>query len=316
MRECSRLEKTRSKIRRPFPEKWADIFEKFEQWQIKRYIAEGTRSRYTLTLTLFAEYMIKSGIDDVANITPLNISEYILTMRGNAPTSMQGDLGRIRNFFKFAYLERYIDKNLEDAVPKYGGSMPLKEANIWSAEELERLLSIVDRSNAVGKRDYAIILLAVDLGMRISDITSLSLENIDWERGSVEFNQRKTKGALSLPMTERVGLAIIDYLKYARPTTVCQNVFVSHTPPYETIPRFSARFRWYVQKAGITRKPNRRYGMHSLRNTVATRMLENGIPFDVIFPFVGHSDENTLHRYLGMDIENLRKCALSFEMEV
>jgi len=316
MYECSRLERNRAKIHKPLPPGWAAVMEQFERWQSKRYITEGTISRYTQTLTSFTEHMVALDISGVEQITPAHIADYILTMRGNAPTTMQGDLGRIRNFFKFAYLEGLTKNNLEDAVPKYGSSVPVNEANIWSREEIEQLLSIIDRGNATGKRDYAIILMAVDLGMRISDITSISFSSIDWERGSIDFNQRKTGKALSLPMSERVGLAIIDYLKYARPKTTCQTVFISHSPPYEAIPKFNHRFHWYVKKAGIAKKPHRRYGIHSLRNTIATRMLEHGVSFDVIFPFVGHGDANTLNRYLGMDIENLRKCALSFDAEV
>ena len=260
--------------------------------------------------------MINLDAHDISDVTSENISDYILSMRGYAPTTIQSELGRIRRFFKFAYLDGYTKSNLELDVPKFGHSVPMKEANIWTKEELKQLLSVIDRGNAVGKRDYAMILLAVDLGMRIIDIISLRLENIDWTQGSIEFNQCKTKGALCLPLSDRVGLAIIDYLKFARPKTTCQNVFVNHLPPYQTVSGFSNKFTWYVRKAGITKKPNRRYGMHSLRNTVATRMLENDVPFDVIIPFIGHSDENTLNRYLGMDIENLRKCALSFDTEV
>jgi site-specific recombinase XerD len=313
--ECDKLERQLQKVRKPLPSKWQEVLGKFEQSNVKRNFSENTKSRYATTLNLFAEYMIKSGVVDIVDITPTHISEYILSMKGHAPTTMQSELGRIRRFFKFAYLEKYTDGNLELAIPKFGHSVPLKDANIWSKDELNQLLSVIDCGNATGKRDYAIIVMAIDLGMRTSDIISLTFENFDWGRGSIEFNQRKTKSSLTLPLSERAGLAIIDYLKYARPKTVCQNVFVRHSPPYDAISKFSEKFHWYVRKAGITKDPNRRYGMHSLRNTVATRMLENGIPFDMIFPFVGHSDENTLNRYLGMDIENLRKCALSFEAE-
>jgi site-specific recombinase XerD len=78
---------------------------------------------------------------------------------------------------------------------------------------------------------------------------------------------------------------------------------------------FSGVFCKRVSAARVEKKFNRKYGLHSLRHTVATRMLENGVEFDKIAPFLGHSDESTLHVYLNSDIEHLRQCALSFEPE-
>lgn len=306
-----------TKMSPPLPSHYSDIVSMFEAWQVKRNYAKNSKKASARTIRAFLDFIIGNDVGAVDRITADHISNFILTLRGHAGATLQGDLGRLRVFFRFLYLEELTPKNLADFVPAFHRGAQKLESNIWSQEELSKVLGSIDRNNGTGKRDYAAILLAADLGMRNSDIVALKLSDIKWELPCfIEFNQTKTKNVMTLPLPEHVGLAIIDYLKYGRPTTECQNLFVQHIPPYGEVTRFSSNFRNRVAAAGIERKNNRKYGLHSLRHTIATKMLKNGVQFDKIVPFLGHADENTLHVYLNYDIENLRQCALSFEQEV
>ena len=84
-------------------------------------------------------------------------------------------------------------------------------------------------------------------------------------------------------------------------------------PPYGKMKSFNSSFNKYVSRSGVTIPVNAHHNLHSLRATVATKLLKEGVSPDDIVSFLGHSDRESLHNYIRMDINNLRNCALSFE---
>jgi len=102
-----------------------------------------------------------------------------------------------------------------------------------TTELIVQLLSAVDRSSAKGKRDYAILLLACRLGLRAGDIRTLKLDNLHWAESTIEITQAKTGAPLTLPLTNEVGEALIDYLKSGRPQTKYREVFLKVNPPFD-----------------------------------------------------------------------------------
>lgn len=93
-------------------------------------------------------------------------------------------------------------------------------------------METIDKGNPSGKRDYAIVLLASMLGMRAVDIRKMTFHNIDWDRHRIDIIQSKSKRAVTYPLLSSIGWAIIDYIKHGRPKCGCQEIFVTHTPPY------------------------------------------------------------------------------------
>ena len=190
--------------------------------------------------------------------------------------------------------------------------------SIWTKEEAERLLAAVDKGNPCGKRDYAMLLLIVRLGLRISDVRSLQLSNLKWDLGSVEFNQIKTGHALSLPLLEDVGWAIIDYLKHGRPISDSQNVFIKHIAPFTA---FSSNnnlhylINKYLIRAKIEVPAEKSHGMHSLRHTLASELLQQHVSLPIIAEILGHRDINTTANYLRVDVSLLKQCALNVEVQ-
>jgi integrase len=177
---------------------------------------------------------------------------------------------------------------------------------------LDALIGAIDRGNPKGKRDYAIILLACVLGLRVTDIKNLTFGCFHWEAKKLIFTQSKTRGTVTLPIPSEVGWAVIDYLKYGRPKVDSPIVFVRHLAPF--LP-FSERdhlhqlIRGYMRIAHLpTLKKHR--GMHSLRHTAASRMLEHGTPLAVISDILGHTDTDSTAVYLKVDINKLKECCL------
>ena len=167
-----------------------------------------------------------------------------------------------------------------------------------------------------GKRDLAIILLASVLGMRSGDICRLKLKDLHWERGTIEFTQYKTKAFLQLPLLEHVRYALIDYLKNARPSCPCPNVFVGIRNGYEPLSNTCIHIfvSKYFEKAGIDIS-KRKHGPHALRHSLASNLMHNNTPMHVIKDILGHANLNTTRIYLNIDLDTLKRIALEVPHE-
>lgn len=147
--------------------------------------------------------------------------------------------------------------------------------------------------------------------MRVSDIARLKFENINWDRGIIEFTQFKTGKPITLPLLPEIGNAIIDYLKYARPVCDQQCCFVQHIYPFKTITSddVASRIALHIRRSGISLE-GRRKGAHALRHSFATHLLGNKTPLPVISEVLGHSQTTSTMFYLRVDQTQLRQCAL------
>lgn len=183
--------------------------------------------------------------------------------------------------------------------------------SVYTPKEVSKILSSIDRSNPVGKRNYALILLITRLGMRCGDVCNLKFSDIDWEQNKLHYTQHKTGVAQTLPLFEDVGMAIIDYLKYGRPKSDSSSIFLQHRAPI--IPCNSSGVYSLVSRH-ITKmdfpNTNRKRGPHALRHSLASRLLEGNIPLPVISAILGHANTETTSAYLAIDIDKLRLCAL------
>ncbi len=188
-----------------------------------------------------------------------------------------------------------------------------KIPSAYTPEEVESVLSCVDRNNPAEKRDYAILLLAARLGLRSSDIRALTFENIDWKVSEIRLLQEKTGVNITLPMPEDVGWAIIDYVKNARPKTDNNIIFLRHLAPYEPIlptSGFNNITDKYFSRAKIATPNGKHHGMHTFRHSLASHLVAKEIPLPVISEVLGHTNTKSTSVYIKVDTTGLRKCAL------
>jgi site-specific recombinase XerD len=188
--------------------------------------------------------------------------------------------------------------------------------SVWEPELVERLLAVVDRSSPKGKRDYAILLLAARLGLRLGDIKGLTLDHLHWTTSTIEIVQNKTGEPLVLPLIEEVGTALIDYLRAGRPPVEHRHLFTNLTPPFDPIcerDRLHRVVAYWRELAGIKFRTPQRQGLHSLRHTLATRLLGAQTPFPVISAVLGHASPATTFIYAKADVETLRIAAIDPE---
>lgn len=156
------------------------------------------------------------------------------------------------------------------------------------------------------------ILLAARLGLRASDICGLTFSNILWEQNLIKIVQQKTKKPVELPLLEEVGNAIIDYLKYGRPSSELPNIFIKLYSPYKRLeePTLHSIVSSYLNLAGIDNVSIKKHGPHALRHSLASFLLEKKTPIPVISEVLGHDNTESTKSYLRIDMNALRQCAL------
>lgn len=294
------------------PPEFEEFLDKQDTFLIKTNHSDCSRATMRKSVAFIMRYFLTNGIKHLSEIDNAHISAYLLTLNGHAKSTVRGELSHLRMFLIYLQMFGYTEDNLATRVPNYRLGCGHSLVKIWESDEISKILDSVDRSNPKGKRDYAMMFIASELGVRCSDICNLRLTDIDWERCCISFVQSKTRNPNVLPLSEKLGNSIIDYLK-VRPKTESEYLFVSLNPPYDRVKAFSSSFQKYVMRSGVKVSREAHYGLHSLRATVATKLLSVNVSPDVIFSFLGHTDRNTLSHYIRLDIENLRACALSFE---
>jgi len=279
------------------------------------YSKRGLRTRMQ-RLFFFIDYLDARSVQDVNGITPDMISDYVKTIYAHHEKSISAILTTLRVFLRFLYLNKYTDEDLSLKVPKQNKYYYPPVPSVWNKEDVVRMLESIDRGNPTGKRDYAILLLVTRLGIRAGDIKSLELSDLNWQSKTIKIRQNKTKSTATYPILNDIGWALIDYLKNARPMSNSPFVFIRMNAPYEAFSKDANLHHIitkYTRLSRITVPRGKKHGLHSLRHTLASTLLEKGIPLPIISEILGHFNSKSTGVYLHTGIEALRSCAIDPE---
>ena len=291
---------------------YMEISDDFKKYCEQRDYSHVTVGHYVKQSERFLDYLVSQGIHDCHNITLPVVNSYIRTLAGYTYKTVEQNICSIRAFLRYLLEKEVLKEDLASKTPMVQARKQTRIPSVWTKEELDALIGAIDRGNPKGKRDYAIILLACVLGLRVADIKCLTFDCFHWEEKILVFTQSKTKGRVSLPIPGEVGWAVIDYLKYGRPKVDSPIVFIRHMAPFLPFSEedhLHQLIRHYMRIAHLpTLKKHR--GMHSLRHTAASRMLEQDTPLSVISDILGHADTDSTAVYLKVDIHKLKECCL------
>jgi integrase/recombinase XerD len=265
----------------------------------------------------FLGYLDEAGAGDLAALGVRDVSGFLLRQRHLRRKTIAAMRSCLADFLEFLAAAGRTPRSLADRLPPHRHVRHESEPHLWTADEIRRVLAVIDRQSATGKRDYAMILATARLGLRISDLRRLGLGDLDWRAKQITIVQHKTGRPLSLPLLADVGWAIIDYVRGGRPETVCPKVFVKHRHPFDAFGGASSvacRLSRHAARAGIEFPPGQVCGMHSLRGALAVAMTGNGTPVPVVPAVLGHASSDTTQAcYLRFDVGRLRCCALDVE---
>lgn len=294
------------------PPAYADVLESYLSDCIKNNGAPGTIDVKRTKLKQFLCYLDGRRIL-LPDITASDVSDYMTTLYQYKRETIHIISSVLRDFFRYLHTSGILENNLAGDIPRPKIYVEESFPETWTPEEIRQLLSAINRRTAIGKRDYAMILLVVLLGMRAGDICALKFKEIDWRKKVITYTQQKSGKINTLPLMPLIGEAIIDYLKNGRLDSDCDNVFIRHIHPYGAIASsstLSETIKRYMRQAGLTIKS--RKAAHSMRHTVASTLLRNGVPLITISNIMGHDTPKTTIAYTKVDIPALRKCALSY----
>jgi len=308
-----RIVKKPGYVKPPQFEKELTAYEK--ECENNDYSKRGLRTRIQ-RLFFFIDYLDARGIQNVNDITSEMISDYVKTIYAHHEKSIASILTTLRVFLRFLYFNQYTDKDLSLKVPQQSKYYYPAVPAVWNKGDVMRMLEIIDRGNPTGKRDYAILLLVARLGVRVGDIKGLKLSDINWQSKTIEIRQNKTKNTVTYPILNDIGWALIEYLKQARPISNSPYVFIRMNAPYEAFGKDANLYNIiskYTRLAGIQIPKGKRHGLHSLRHTLASTLLEKGTPLPVISEILGHYTSKSTAIYLHTGIEGLRSCAIDPE---
>ena len=267
-----------------------------------------TINDYELYLNRFLVFLEREGVLTVSGIKERHILKFVSTMENNKVNVVSS----LRVLFRFWHEQAIIEDRFDELLEHYKWTKREKIPSFYTASEVSIAEKSVDRSSGVGKRNYAMLLLASRLGLRASDIAGLKFNNIDWEKNEICLYQCKTGNPVILPLLSDVGNAIIDYLKHGRFQSTSPEVFLSARAPYvpATKSMVCSAIGYIIQHCGVSTE-KRHHGPHSLRHSLASRLLENSVPIHVISETLGHAHTETTMTYLRMDISSLMKCSLA-----
>lgn len=295
-----------------FPECFSDIGEEYLiHLNTVKALKPGTLKNRRTALEFLFRFLVLHNITDLNSIDNESINMYLKTMAGYSKSHISGQLSMLRQFLDFSYDKGYVKKSF--AFPEITIYSEKKIPIYYTAEECQSILNAIDRANSKGKRDYAMVLLGVRYGLRISDIKELKLSNIDFKENKLSITQVKTGKPLTLDLLPDVGWAIIDYLKHGRPESNCPNVFIRHVVPYIPFSNSDCMdfiIRQYARAAGISKENNSRSSFHMLRYGLASTLLEKNVSLTTISSILGHSELNITTGYTQIDVPQLEICAL------
>jgi len=268
---------------------------------------ETTVKVYQLYLSRFLTFLEYEQVKTVSGIKERHVLKFISTMENNKVNVRTC----IRVLFRYWREQHVTEEDFLDLFDNFKCVKPEKIPSYYMASEVSVIEKTIDRCSGVGKRNYAMLLLASRLGLRASDIISLKFHNIDWQKNEIHLNQYKTEHPVVLPLLSDVGNAIIDYLQHGRFKSESRQIFLSARAPYVPATRnmVCSAISRTIQKSGLSIE-NRRHGSHAMRHSLASRLLENSVSIHVISGVLGHKNTESTMPYLRIDISSLLKCSL------
>lgn len=306
-----RFLRARGRLIEPRPhDRFASLRREYEQYVIgARGLAASTRSHHAATV---ADFLARGvGSRSLSALNQHHVEAFVV-LRGRELSrhSMQHVVAQVRSFLRFCYERRHLSLRLDEGIdtPRtYRGERPPR-ALPWRT--VQALLASIDRAGKSGWRDYCILHLIAHYGLRPSEVVSLRLDAIDWERCVVRVKQRKTRSALTLPLAPATLCLLRQYLAVDRERQgwTHPELFVRARCPNGPLQRtavcdiFEKRMR--EAKLGVTSDA------YSLRHGFAMHLLARGVGVKLIGDLLGHRSLDTTCTYLRLNATALRPVAL------
>lgn len=271
----------------------------------ERGLAESTTTAYVLRANRFLTWSAADG--NVSTLTTGDVTGAVLRESQNVSVgSTQFFVAALRSFLRFCFLQGLLPADLSAAALTVTGRRRSSIPRGIGPKDAQALLQACDRRRATGRRDYAVVLTLLRLGLRAGEVALLTLDDIDWRAAEIVVHG-KGRREERLPLPLDVGEAIVGYLQRGRPPTSSRALFVRRIAPIGPLGRggVSSIVRYASVRAGLAP-----IGAHRLRHTLACGMVGASVPLPEISQVLRHRNLASTANYARVDLEALRALAL------
>ena len=283
-----------------------DLIRAYENYLVKvKQASENTISSYMRDIRQFSEWLQEGGISDAVNATQVNIQDYLahLLEQGKSGATASRSLASLKNFYSFAVSNGFLEVSpvgTDIHVERGEKKMP----QILTGKEVELLLAQPVCTDAKGYRDKAMLEVMYATGMRVTELISLNVEDVNLELGMIKCHSGKKSRAIPLYPAAQKALAV--YLSDVRSTMISdateQALFVNVGGTRMSRQGFWKILKHYQAKAGIEKEIT----PHTLRHSFAVHLLENGADLGSLQELMGHSDISSTQVYAHMINQKLK----------
>jgi site-specific recombinase XerD len=283
----------------------------FQQYlRQERSLSEATVINYTPVARSFLSERFPKGALHFQQISAADITAFV-QRQAALVTSKRAPLvvTALRSFLRYLFHRGIVDIDLATCVPTIATWSLSHVPRFLAAEQIQKILDSCNKETAIGKRDYALLLLLARLGLRAGEVVALTLDDFDWEAGLVTV-RGKGKRIAQMPLPSEVGTAIAEYLSTARPRCSSRRVFIRTKAPltgFANSVAICSLVDTAMERAGVESEYR---GSHVFRHSLATGMLNHGASLDEIGDLLRHRHPDTTRIYAKVDLVSLRSIAL------
>jgi len=288
------------------------IFKAFSHYlREERGLATKSIVRHLPFIRLFLREVCPGGVSDLGKISQADVTRYIERhARDWSAGSGKAMCWALRSFLRYLHHKGLNPLALADCVPSIRRWKLANLPTYLSAAQVQTVLDGCDRATALGRRDYAILMILAKLGMRAGEVASLTLDDVDWRSGEMLIRAKGRQQA-KMPIPPDVGAAVVVYLRDGRPKSSCRRLFLRTPAPH--VGFASGCAITMIAKAALDRAGIHGYahhGAHLFRHSLATELLRSGATLSQIGQLLRHKSHDTTRIYAKVDIEALRTLGL------
>ncbi len=296
----------------PQPTEHEAIFQAFSDYLKKeRGLVPTSALRHLPVVRQFLREHCPSGAADLGKLNQEDVIRYIERHASDwRPDTGKAMCWALRAFLRYLYFKGLVSISLADCVPSIRRWKFANLPTYMSAQQVQSVLDSCDRTTAMGRRDYAVLMMLAKLGLRAGEVAILTLDDINWQSGEMLIHAKGRRRSI-MPILPDVGAAIVAYLRDGRPQSSCRRLFLRMLAPHVGFASGCAITmiaKQALDRAGIHGHAHR--GAHLFRHSLATALLRSGATFSQIGQLLRHESIDSTRTYAKVDIDALRRLSL------
>ena len=290
------------------PEPYASIHRDFLN-SLPRQLSYRTIEIYSSCSKQFLEFLCENRLIDIKSLRFETVEKYLACAALHHSCSLE----KVLHTMKMLLLFCGSDLDIGMIRPNYRRKAVLPN---FSFEEVTEIFNAIGTSTPLGKRDYAIVSLAVFTGLRSRDILDLQLDDIDWKKRELSITQNKTGCRISLPLHVKAGEALANYILNGRPASEDRHIFLKSVAPYNRMVgngTSTGIFQRCFNADSSLKAKCANKTLHSFRRSMGSWLSMERTPLPLISEILGHTNQEAAKFYLSFDFEDMKQCCLGLD---